>query len=61
MGLSVVDGEGCLAGEFKFCSMAPDIILEVCLVSSSSSDNPVASNASLGGGNLGKRVRRVTP
>ena len=61
MGLSVVDGEGCLAGEFKVCSMAPDMTRERCLVSSSSSDNPVASDASLGGGDPSKRVRRVTP
>ena len=61
MGLSVVDGEGCLAGEFKVCSMAPDMTRERCLVSSSSSDNPVTCNASLGGGNPGKRVRCVMP
>ena len=61
MGFSVVDGEGCLAGEFKFCPMAPDMTRERYMVSSSSSHNPVASDASLGGGNLGKRVRRVTP
>ena len=61
MGFSVVDGEGCLAGEFKFCPMAPNMACERCFVSSSSSDCPVASNASLGGGNPGKRVRCVMP
>ena len=58
VGLYVVDDGGCLVGGFGFCSITPpDMTPPIAigyLVSSSSSDDPVAFDP-------GKRIRRVAP